>query len=398
MAAMLHLAAAGDHVSMPMKKAHQVLNRRPLWASNGNSSNIPMGGSTWPTAIFWVEISVGTPPVYFPVAVDSGSGDLDIEGAGCDGCPTIAPNNGYDPTASSTSSPVSPYNFSNTYQTCDLSDPTAPCTISGNLYSDKVSMGGRGPVDIDLGAITKQTSNFDQFAEVCGVMGFLGSGKRSVFPQLVQAGFYDNVWAMCLHEGSTSNGTLTLGGIDPQLYTGDIQYTPIVNTGYYSVNLNEITVAGTGLGVTQVAILDTGTNVLLLPDEAYSSMKTKFLKDCDQGKAYRGVCDQPADQTIFDDLCFELTAADIAAYPDITLELSGEQGVVELAMTPSQYLLLGDKRAKSATQSCLGVRPTGKGGFLIIGDTTMQNYYLIFDNAQERIGWAPVNTDNCGSL
>ena len=78
------------------------------------------------------------------------------------GCVTTHPNNAYDPTSSSSSKRVAPYVFSNTYETCDLKNPTAPCTISGKLYSDSVSLAGLGPVNVVLGSIEKQTSNFDQ--------------------------------------------------------------------------------------------------------------------------------------------------------------------------------------------------------------------------------------------
>ena len=39
-----------------------------------------IGGAVWPTAIYWTTVQVGTPARDFPVAIDSGSGDLDIGG------------------------------------------------------------------------------------------------------------------------------------------------------------------------------------------------------------------------------------------------------------------------------------------------------------------------------
>ena len=32
------------------------------------------------------------------------------------------------------------------------------------------------------------------------------------------------------------------------------------------------------------------------------------------------------------------------------------------------------------------------------GDTTMRNYYLVFDLADKQIGWGPVNKATCGSV
>ena len=212
--AIARLGSTTTH-SPPRSRVHAQLQA-------GNGSSIPANGAVWPTAIFWSTVQIGTPPVDFPVAIDSGSGDLDVAGNGCVGCVTTAPNAAYDSATSSTSKKALPYRFSNTYQTCDLADPTAPCSISGKLFSDQVSLAGLGPVTVTLGSIEKQDANFDQFAEIDGVMGFTGGGAKNVFAQLVAGGHCENVWALCLNHGSTSNGTLTIGGVEPSLASEDI--------------------------------------------------------------------------------------------------------------------------------------------------------------------------------
>ena len=122
----------------------------------------------WPVAIYWISLNIGTPPKAFPVAIDSGSMTLDIQGPGCANCPSFAPNAAYEPQKSTSSKPCSLLTchlgktFSNSYQTCDLSNPDAVCTIKGNNYEDMVSLGDLGPVPVTFGAITSQTSNFDQ--------------------------------------------------------------------------------------------------------------------------------------------------------------------------------------------------------------------------------------------
>ena len=45
-------------------------------------------------------------------------------------------------------------------------------------------------------------------------MGFTSGGDEDVFASLVAAGKCDNVWAICMKEGSKSNGTITIGGVD----------------------------------------------------------------------------------------------------------------------------------------------------------------------------------------
>ena len=170
-------------------------------------------------------------------------------------------------------------------------------------------------------------------------------------------------------------------------------------TPFYSIAVEGFSIGNSKSSITGLppnAILDTGTNILLLPDEAYASMKSNFLELCASGAKLKGICDtENKTSTLFDGKCFELTEADIAEYPSfhITLE-SGYQ----LEMKNIDYLLKGDVRAKGdPSLTCLAVRGTGKGGYFIFGDTLMRNYYLVFDREQERIGWGKVNKNACGN-
>ena len=52
--------------------------------------------------------------------------------------------------------PLPPDSHNVVVQTCDLSNPDAPCTITGNNYEDMVSIGRLGPVPVTFGAITSQ--------------------------------------------------------------------------------------------------------------------------------------------------------------------------------------------------------------------------------------------------
>jgi hypothetical protein len=87
----------------------------------------------------------------------------------------------------------------------------------------------------------------------------------------------------------------------------------------------------------------------------------------------------------------------VDAFPPLALELDGG---VSLKMTSHDYLLLGSPLATAAGQYCLGIRSGGHAGGsgFIIGDTTMRHFYLVFDLAQQRIGWGPVNKAACGSI
>ena len=154
---------------------------QPLAKPNG-SAVLPTGGNIWPLAVYWIAIEVGTPPVSFPVTIDSGSPLLGITGPGCTNCPKAAPNNVYIPSKSSTGINCSTGccacsgcnctagehckglggTFSNTYITCQNANPMATCTQSGTNFQDMVRVGGLGPVPCHFGVVTAQTANFDQ--------------------------------------------------------------------------------------------------------------------------------------------------------------------------------------------------------------------------------------------
>merc|ERR1719201_296307 len=383
----------------------KMVNARPRWlsgrvASPGNGSNIPDGGAVWPTAIYWTTVQVGTPARDFPVAIDSGSGDLDIGGRGCEGCVTTAPNNPYDPSNSSTAKPAFPFTFSNSYQTCDLKNPTAVCSIHGKLYTDQVSLVGYGPTKVTVGAIERQDTNFDQFKAIDGVMGFTMGGDKNVFASLVKAGHCDNVWAMCMYEGSKSNGTLTIGGADPRLSVdGKVSYVPDSGRGFHEVRVQSLqltfpTAGGNTQGVNvdtipidQSAILDTGTNILLLGSSVYKKVREQMCSKADATSCAE----------LWNNKCLSLTDKVRGSYPSLALVL--EDGVT-LDMTSDDYLLLGSPLASTPDQYCLGIRNGGNAGGsgFIIGDTTMRHYYLVFDLAEKKIGWGPVNKETCGSI
>ncbi|KNC54299.1 uncharacterized protein AMSG_12338 [Thecamonas trahens ATCC 50062] len=411
------------HKSKRSTEAKDLLpGHRALLASHGKALEQGVGGSIWPVSIFWTNVEIGSPPVFFPVAIDSGSFTLNVPLAGCHGCITKPPNKAYDPSASSSSAPLAcpshtcdgimssscahtsagdVCSFSNTYETCKPTDPTAPCTIKGPWYSDKVALAGSAATTVLVGAIDYQTEGFYQFETVDGVMGMAGPpAETSVFSQLVNAGALPaDVWSLCLRpNGGRSNGTIVFGGVDDDLFHGELQWTPNAASGpyapFYVMAVDAMTVGGKPLtGVLPTVIIDTGTNDLLLNDKAFASFKQSLLDMCATTNL-TGMCNVPEGQTLFDGKCFDLSPADVAAYPDFVLEVPG----ISLVISPPQYLLANFGSIGKPGQTCLAVSPTGPNGLVIVGDTLLVRYTIVFDRANHRIGWAPVNVDTCVSM
>ena len=402
------------HHSRWTKRSIERNAKRGIRVARQNNNSQPAGGDVWPVAIYWAFLKVGSNRQKFPVAIDSGSYTLNIPQVGCQGCTSQAPNAFYNPSNSTSSHAYTCSLFkqcqlenagcqdkkcvwSNSYETCVPTDPTQTCTITGNWFQDVVSWGTSKAVKVQFGAITTQTSNFEQFQTIDGVVGMAGSANpQSVISQLANGRAIPNwLWSICLRPGSISNGTITIGGIDTRLYNGQIQYTPDVGMGqFYEMSVTGMTIGSSSvfLDESQV-IIDSGTNIILLPTESYTSMKSRLLSMCSAGANLHGICDVSSSNTLFDNACFSFSQAQLSAFPNITLSVVG----INLVMQPKDYLLLNYGVNGQPGQYCLGISPTGQQGLFIIGDTMMQNYYVIFDQTNQQIGWAPVSS-TCGNI
>lgn len=406
---------------------------------------LPVQGDVWPVSIYWTVVQVGTPPASYPVCIDSGSDALFLVSTNCTGC-SGGVNIPYDSSASSTSLPLgSPFSYS--YQTCVPWDPTQTCTISGTYYADVVSLAGYDPVPIKLGAIESQSAEFYQFKIINGIMGMTTTSydpthrgstddTGNVFEQVCEvhgggneSGCLDAVWSICMNaQGILSNGTMTVGTIDRRLaVNGDVDSywvkniyagSPMVGNLVKGMSIqpskkqkqqqraaggnnnnNKAATSSTSSFssssssyplpnfTAQSAILDTGTNNVLLPSALFQQVRDAVCAD-----ATLAQCD-----VLFNDptACFPLSQEQIDAYPTILFHLAGENNVT-IELKPADYFLLSSPIAKKSNDYCFGI---GDGDYyFILGDTIMQNSYLIFDQKRGRVSWAPVNNEMCGSV
>jgi len=212
------------------------------------------------------------------------------------------------------------------------------------------------------------------------------------FDSLVATQQLANIFAMCL---APQGGIITMGGIDRRLYQGTIQWTPIKAKLWYVISITDVAVEGVSLGLPSSmynvigggTILDSGTNTLVVNSEAYDIMFARFVDRC-AFVDLPGVCDVLSNLTIFHPgTCFPLTQYDIDSYPTVSVTL---QGTGPLSLTGRDYLL---KHPERHGQYCLGIQPSGDGGFTILGNVFQNPFYTIFDRANMRLGFA--SSRNC---
>jgi cathepsin D len=308
-------------------------------------------------------ISVGTPPVEYTVDFDTGSSDLFLPAKTCDS--TCSGHTLYDPSASSTSSDIGA-TFSLQY-----GDGS---TVSGDQFVDTVTIAGLTATNQTLGAATQYSQGFE--SSNFPADGLMGMGFQSiseynappVFQSLVAAGqTSDPVFAMKL---AASGSELTIGGLNEQLFTGEITYVPVTQEGYWQTNFDALNVGGQGVVSTTSCIVDSGTTLVIGDTENVAAFYQQIPGAQDATSTVgEGFFTFPCDSTL----------------PAVSFTLGGQ----DFPMTDS----LNFGPVSEGSNDCVGsiVSDASIGSqFWILGDAFMTNYYTVFDLGNSQIGFATV--------
>jgi hypothetical protein len=262
---------------------------------------------------------------------------------------------------------------------------------SGEIFDDMVGLGGGSPlVPVKLVSITSQHAFF-YGNEYQGILGLgpdalLEDGTSSYLDAAISAG----VTGTMAYELCPTAGVMWLGGYDPSHAQGAPQYTPLLTTGinqdYYAVNLTDIAIGGTSLGVSAATyddpIVDTGTSLFYIPDAAETALlaavnastgfKTLFpnqtLSERGSGcvMAATGTTDAMVD----------------AMLPDMAMTFDGN--VTVSAKASVSYLM-----NSGGGQYCLVVNSGGNNGDATMGDTILRAFVTIVDVGSGKVGFAP---------
>ncbi|KAF8122507.1 Asp-domain-containing protein [Boletus edulis] len=207
--------------------------------------------------LWYGSISVGTPAKSFTVDFDTGSSDLFLPGSACNS--SCSGHTKWDPSSSSTSQDLG-ISFSLKYGNGSV-------TVSGEQYTDIVSIAGFSAPTQTLGAANTYSSGFEssQFP-ADGLMGMafqtLSDYNASpVFQTIVSEGcLSDPVFSFKL---SSSGAELYIGGSNSTLYTGSFTYTPVTWQSYWQVNMDNVKGNNKKILTNVAAIIDTGTTFII---------------------------------------------------------------------------------------------------------------------------------------
>uniref|UniRef100_A0A7M4EXE4 Peptidase A1 domain-containing protein n=1 Tax=Crocodylus porosus TaxID=8502 RepID=A0A7M4EXE4_CROPO len=317
---------------------------------------------------YFGEISIGTPPQTFRVLFDSGSSNLWVPSTYCQ---TAACSNHarFDPSQSSTFS-SNGQNYSFDYGSGDLT------VVMGY---DTVRVQNIVVTNQEFGLSTSEPTEPFYYSNFDGILGMAypalaeGSGLTVTQNMVQQGQLTDPLFSFYFSREPTYSygGELILGGIDTQLFTGQITWTPVTQQLYWQIGIDEFAIGQRATGWCNggcQAIVDTGTFQLTVPQDFFGD----FLEAVGAQEGPDNVGGYVVD------------CNSVQSLPTITFVISG----VQFPLPPSAYVSYSDGYCNLEIESTYLPSPNGQP-LWILGDVFLKQYYSVFDMGNNNVGFAP---------
>ncbi len=257
--------------------------------------------------------------------------------------------------------------------------------MRGVYYTDQVWIGADvdapGPgedkkygIPFTFGCHTYENGLFtSQLAD--GIMGLGRDGQSIIAALHGQRVMSKQLFAMCL---SLQGGQLSLGGIDTAHHKEPVAWQGFsTSSGFYTVQITEITAAGSHVYGAARSIVDSGTSFTYLPSGAFSQAQSKLQAAAGSVSGASKVSVQG------EGLCYAFSNAgeQLAKMPGMAIKV----GSVTFNIAPEH--LWFNMAWDGPKAFCLGVYNNG-GGSGVIGANAMMGYDVVFDLEQNRLGLA----------
>ncbi|KAL2614245.1 hypothetical protein R1flu_025937 [Riccia fluitans] len=366
---------------------------------------------------YFMDFYVGTPARLFSVIVDTGS---DLTWVQCDPCKLCYPQEGdyFNPNASSSyyglrcnstscrsaggfgedshgdggCNPQMPGDCKYFYNYGDLSNTTGDYALETVTFN----VSGGAPLQIEQILFGCGHSNIGLFQGSGGLLG-LGQGAISFVSQI--GNLFGNKFSYCLVPRDHP-----LGVKSPLVFGEDsayaslenkMQWTPIlkntpVDTFYY-INITGVSVAGETLPISEDvwiidsqgyggSIIDSGTTLTYFKPEAYDLISKRIQELI----SYPIVSSIPVL-----DICYNVSDVMNPDFPSLSITFQ-DNAIMELPF--KNYFIRADPEDEVY---CLALLPGGPKNMNIIGNFQQQNFHVVYDRGNARVGFAHVD---CSSL
>ncbi|XP_068441624.1 beta-secretase 2 [Clinocottus analis] len=339
---------------------------------------------------YYIEMSIGTPGQKVNILVDTGSSNFAVAAAPH---PFITH---YFNTA-----------LSSTYQSSGRTVAVryTQGNWEGELATDRVSIpkGPNGTVTINIAAILSSEGFFLPGVNWQGILGLAypmlarpDSSVEPFFNSLVKQLGIPDVFSlqMCgagLSASSTVDapgGSLVMGGAEPTLYRGSVWYTPIVEEWYFQVEVLKLEVGNQNLELDcreynmDKAIVDSGTTLLRLPVNVFNAVveaitRSSLIQDFSSG--------------FWDGsklACWMKGETPWMFFPKLSIYLRATNTSQSFRITILPKLYIQPITDVDGTLECFRFGLSSSANGLVIGATVMEGFYVVFDRAQRRLGFA----------
>ncbi|TKY85697.1 hypothetical protein EX895_005237 [Sporisorium graminicola] len=314
-------------------------------------------------------IKIGSQNQTFRMLIDSGSADTWVPSTGCGACGSTHTQLGGSTSDTYKSLSTS---FTITYGTGD---------VSGHLVTDDVAIAGLALTNYTFAVTTQESADFaGDTVPFDGLMGLARSelsnaGQPTPIDALYNEGRVQAP-VMGYHLGRVADGyndgEVTFGGVDPAKYTGNItEIDNVSSKGFWEADIGAVTVGGKDLGLKgRTAILDTGTTLIVAPQEDADALHAKIQGSKSDGQGgYTIPCTTTSQVAFtFGGKVFPIDTRDMLFLPADSNNLEGD------------------------CVSSVSAGNVGQNNEWLVGATFLKNVYFATNTKANKIGLAKLNT------
>uniref|UniRef100_A0A0A9GT24 Aspartic proteinase Asp1 n=1 Tax=Arundo donax TaxID=35708 RepID=A0A0A9GT24_ARUDO len=370
----------------------------PARSSSSSTAVFQLHGDVYPTGHYYVTMNIGDPAKPYFLDVDTGSDLTWLQcDAPCQSCNKV-PHPLYRPTknkllpcADSLCTSLLSGQGSNqkcpSPQQCDYRIKyTDSASSQGVLVTDKFSLSLRNSTNVrpsltfGCGYDQQVGKNGAVQATTDGLLG-LGRGSVSLLSQIKQQGITKNVLGHCL---STNGGGFLFFG-DDMVPTSRVTWVPMARStsgNYYSPGSATLYFDRRSLGVKPMEVVfDSGSTYTYFVAQPYQAVVSALKGGL--SKSLKQVSDPSLPLCWKGQKPFKSVFDIKKEFKSLLLSFaSGKNTVMEIP--PENYLIV----TKNGNV-CLGILDgsAAKLSFNVIGDITMQDQMVIYDNERTQLGW-----------
>ncbi|KAG5536218.1 hypothetical protein RHGRI_023862 [Rhododendron griersonianum] len=395
------------------------LEEKAQLGSIHSAAILPVRGNIFPDGLYFTYMLLGSPPKPYYVDIDTGSDLTWIQcDAPCVSCAKVTRNKQkfmqgahplYNPrkgkiihSKDSLCVEVQRNQKTGDCETCHQ------CDYELEYADQSSSMGVLARDDLHLmvanGSFTKSSVVFgcayDQqgfllnaLAATDGILG-LSRAKVSLPSQLASQGIINNVIGHCLTTDAGGGGYMFLG--DGFVHYRQMAWVPLLNspsTNFYQTEVirmsyghRKLSLGGQDNGLARV-VFDSGSSYTYFTKQAYSD----FLVSLGDVSS-KGLVQDPSDLTL--PVCWRFkfpisSVSDVKQFfKPLILQFGSQWWIVsrKLRILPEGYLIMSKKG-----NVCLGILDGSKvhdGSTVILGDISLRGQLIVYDNVNQKIGWA----------